>query len=93
MKKALTAVATAALLGVGGLVLSATSASAYIVCNNLGDCWHVHDQYSYPPEAGLVVHDDNWKWEAAPAADAHVTYRWHEHEGRGYWRDGVWVTF
>jgi len=92
MKNALTAVATAALFGIGALVLTATSASAYVVCNGLGDCWHVHDQYTYPPEAGIVVHDDSWKWDA-DHPDAHVTYRWHEHEGRGYWRNGIWVTF
>jgi hypothetical protein len=34
-----------------------------------------------------VIHPDNWKWGDADH------YKWREHEGRGYWRDGVWVTF
>jgi hypothetical protein len=92
MKKAMTAAMTAALLGMGALALTGTSASAYVVCNGAGDCWHAHDQYTYPSEAGIVVHDDSWKWDA-DHPDAHVSYRWHEHEGRGYWRNGMWVTF
>jgi hypothetical protein len=52
----------------------------------------VHDQYAYPSNVGIVVHEDNWKWDEAPT-DTTVHYRWHEHEGRGYWRDGVWITF
>ena len=72
-----------------GAVSFAAPASAKIVCNDKGDCWHVHDAYTYPPEAGIVVHEDNWRWEDAD----HDKYRWHEHEGRGYWRNGVWITF
>ncbi|HEY2067962.1 MAG TPA: hypothetical protein VGG48_00285 [Rhizomicrobium sp.] len=92
MKKALTTAALAATIGMGALALTATSASAYIACNSAGDCWHVHDQYAYPSNVGIVVHEDNWKWDEAPT-DTTVHYRWHEHEGRGYWRDGVWITF
>ncbi|HEY2034476.1 MAG TPA: hypothetical protein VGH02_12395 [Rhizomicrobium sp.] len=91
MKKSITRAALAGLLGLGGLALAATSASAYIVCNDDGECWHVHDQYTYPTGFGIVVHDDSWKWDADH--DARVHWRWHEHEGRGYWRNGVWVTF
>jgi len=78
---------TAALLGAAGLAVTATSASAYIVCNNRGDCWHVRDRYTYPAGFGIVVHDDNWRWHHRHH------YRWREHEGRGYWRNGIWVTF
>ena len=55
------------------------SASAAIVCDNDGNCWHVKDRYDYPPTAGVVVHEDNWKWDDHD----HDKYRWHEHEGRG----------
>ena len=65
------------------------SASAYVVCNGDGECWHVHDQYTYPTGYGVVVHDDAWKWDDA----GQVRYRWHEHDGRGYWHNGLWVTF
>jgi hypothetical protein len=79
--------AAATALGAGLLAISATSASAYIVCNRDGDCWHVRHHYRYRPEFGLVVHPDNWRWHTRDH------YRWREHHGRGYWRSGVWVTF
>lgn len=78
---------TAALIGAGALALTATSASAYVVCNDRGTCWHTHDRYAYPTGFGIVVHDDNWRWER------HHHYHWREHTGRGYWRNGVWITF
>jgi len=71
--------------GVGALVLSAGSASAEIVCNDDGDCWHVTERVEYPAELKLRVHPDDWKWTE------HDHYRWREHTGRGYWRDNVWV--
>lgn len=80
-------IAFAALLGAGGLALAASNASAAIVCNGAGYCWHTHHHYHYHPAWGLTVHPDNWRW----GPDEH--YVWHEHAGRGYWRDGVWVTF
>lgn len=79
--------AVAALVGVGALTLSAANASAAIVCNGAGYCWHVRGHYHYHPEWGLVVHPNGWHW--GPGEH----YVWHEHRGRGYWRDGVWVRF
>jgi hypothetical protein len=67
--------------------LTATAASAEIVCNNEGQCWHVHRHYNYDPGFGIVVHPDGWAW----GANDH--YVWKEHRGRGYWRNGVWITF
>ena len=72
---------------VGVLALSATTASAAIVCNDDGDCWHAKKGNAYRPEFGVHVHPNNWKW----AHNDH--YRWREHEGRGYWRSGVWIGF
>jgi hypothetical protein len=80
-------IATAALLGFGALTLAGTAASAAIVCNGAGYCWHTHEAYVYPPSVGVVVHPDTWTW----GPNDH--FAWHEHAGRGYWRDGVWVTF
>ncbi|HEX3754994.1 MAG TPA: hypothetical protein VHV26_07955 [Rhizomicrobium sp.] len=88
MKKLLLQSAFAALIGAGGLAATTTSASAYIACNRGGDCWHTHDRYHYPTGFGVVVHRDNWRWR-----DRGHHYRWHEHDGRGYWRNGLWVTF
>lgn len=77
----------AALLGAGTISLISTSASARIVCNEDGDCWHVREAYDYRPGFKLVIHPDDWRWKE------HEKYRWREHEGRGYWRGGSWVEF
>jgi hypothetical protein len=67
--------------------LCATPASAAVVCNDEGDCWHVKGRAEYKPELKLRVYNDDWKW----ADHEHDKYRWREHEGRGYWRGGVWI--
>jgi hypothetical protein len=74
--------------GIGALMALAAPASAYVVCNAGGDCWHTEARYHYP-EAGYVYHPDDWyfhrHWDAG---------RFHDyHEGRGYYRNGLWVTF
>ena len=78
------------LAGAVGLTvaLMATNASAGIVCNAEGDCWHTKTVYEYNPEWRLTVHPDDWAWKEG-------NYRWREHEGegRGYWRRGEWVEF
>jgi hypothetical protein len=33
------------------LAFSVVSASADIVCNDMGVCWHTHNPYDYPAEA------------------------------------------
>jgi hypothetical protein len=71
----------------GASVLLADAAAASVVCNAENQCWHTHREYSYLPAYGVVVHPDGWKW----GGDDH--YVWREHRGRGYWRNGVWVTF
>jgi hypothetical protein len=85
--KTITKLAAAALLSAGTLALSAASASAAIVCNQEGECWHVHHAYNYQPTFGLVVHPNNWAW----GPNEH--YVWREHTGRGYWHNGIWITF
>lgn len=85
--KTITKLAAAALLGAATVAITASGASASVVCNGEGECWHVHNNYNYHPEFGLVVHPDGWAW----GANDH--YRWHEHRGRGYWHNGIWVTF
>jgi hypothetical protein len=86
MKKFATAAAALA-IGVVSLAASTTGASAAIVCNREGECWHVKNRYAYKPEFGIVVHPNNWRW------GVHERYRWREHPGRGYWRNGVWIRF
>src|SRR5947209_4307697 len=81
--------AAAAVVGVSALAFIATDASAAIVCNAAGECWHVRNAWRYPPEAGIVIHPEGWRWGVGEK------FVWREHEGRerGYWRDGVWVKF
>ena len=90
MKRILTGAATAALLGLGALAFTAGSASAYVVCNSAGDCWHTDQRGGYPPSLGIQVHPDDWyfhqHWDGG---DRH--YRDY-HEGRGYYRSGVWIN-
>jgi hypothetical protein len=72
------------------LALMTTSASAAVVCNDEGDCWRVKERHEYRPEFGLRIYADDWRW---PDAEAR-RYRWREvGEGRGYWRNGVWIRF
>jgi hypothetical protein len=78
-----------AVIGAGALAATAGSASAYVVCNRFGDCWHTDTRYTYRPSWGIVVHDNNWRWRDGDRD----RYRWREHEGRGYWRNGLWITF
>jgi hypothetical protein len=75
---------------VSALALTTTGASAAVVCNDEGDCWRVKKQYEYRPEFRLHIYDDDWSWHDR---DKHK-YRWREsHDGPGYWRNGVWITF
>jgi hypothetical protein len=73
----------------GALVAVTLPASAYIVCNRDGDCWHTESRYA-PPGVHFEFHPDDWyfhrHWD-----DGHMRYRDY-HEGRGYWRNGVWIT-
>jgi hypothetical protein len=79
--------AAAALIGLGALTVASTGASAAIVCNGAGECWHVRGHYHYHAEWGLAVHPNSWRWHHGDH------YVWREHRGRGYWRDGAWVAF
>jgi hypothetical protein len=76
--------------GVLGALLMATAANAAVVCNDAGDCWRVKEKHQYPAGVNIHIYGDDWKWDDADAAN----YRWRDaREGRGYWRDGVWITF
>jgi hypothetical protein len=77
----------AALVGGCALAMTASSASARIVCNEDGDCWHAKTDYAYHPEFGLTVHPDDWKWKEGEK------HAWREHEGKGYWKGGSWKEF
>jgi hypothetical protein len=84
--KIASSVVGSAVVAAAVLVGSWSTASAEIVCSGK-TCWHVKERHPYPPEARVVIHEDNWRW--APEEK----YEWREHEGRGYWRDDKWVEW
>jgi hypothetical protein len=73
-------------IGAGILAGSSISASAAIVCNG-NVCWHTQERYTYPPDAGVVIHEDSWRW------GPNERFSFREHEGRGYWRGDDWVNW
>jgi len=79
-------VTKAILMAATALTLTGTAASAAVVCNDEGDCWHVRGQPSYEPGLRLSIHPDNWRWSKSEH------YKWREHRGHGYWRNGAWVV-
>ena len=48
LKKLVLTGATAAALTIGGLAAMTSAASAYVVCNRDGDCWHTENRVVYP---------------------------------------------
>ncbi|MBV8697728.1 MAG: hypothetical protein JO052_07710 [Bradyrhizobium sp.] len=78
----------AALAGatIGAVALSASSipASVEVVCSG-NVCWHLKERHEYPPEAKVIIHEDNWR------GSPEEKYEFREHEGRGYWREGKWI--
>lgn len=86
MKKTIVS-ALAGLLAAGAVTATATSASAYVVCNRDGDCWHTHARVV---RDGWAYHPDDWYFHRTWNDDR--DHHWREyHEGRGFWRGGVWV--
>jgi hypothetical protein len=69
----------------------AVPASAYVACNREGDCWHTEDRV-VRPGIRFDYHPDDWYFHRHWEGDRE--HRWREyHEGRGYWRNGLWITF
>ncbi len=85
LKSALATGALAAALAAGSMV---PAASAAVACNAFGECWHTDRHVAYPANVGVTWHADNW------ARFHHRDYHWRGyHDGRGYWRNGIWITF
>jgi len=83
LKTALTAAAITAFVATGTLVATTSAASARIACNSDGDWVAV-------PGVQFNYHPDDWyfhqHWDGN---DRH--YRDY-HDGRGYYKGGVWIT-
>ncbi len=91
VKRIVAHASVAALIGAGSMAAMAGSASAYVHCNNSGDCWHTHFQYTYDSNLGVTSHPDDWYFHQTwTGSDRH--YRDY-HEGRGGYRNGVWFSF
>jgi hypothetical protein len=91
-KKVLASGALAAVLGVSALGVTAGSASAYVVCNAAGECWHTDHHYRYDRGVGVQYHPDDWYFHNDWAHDKSRQWRDY-HAGRGYYRNGAWINF
>jgi hypothetical protein len=82
--------ASAAVLVATGFAAVPSAASAAVVCNREGDCWHTERVYRYPRSLGIVRHPDHWYFHQTWNDRRH----WRDyHSGRGYYRGGAWVIF
>ena len=89
IRKLMTTGAVATMIGLGTLAATSTGAEARTVCNRFGDCWHESNRYDYPATVGVRYYGDNYNWR-----DRYHRHHWRDHhEGRGYWRNGLWITF
>jgi len=66
---------SAAAIGAGMVMIPISGASAAIVCQG-HTCWHTQEAYDFPHRAGVVVHEDNWRW------GPRERFSFREHEGR-----------
>ncbi len=91
MNKIMCKAALAAMMALGAVAVTSAPASARVVCNANGDCWHTDARVNYGPKIVLQSHPDDWyfhqKWENDQKR------HWRDmHEGRGYYMNGVWVA-
>src|ERR1700722_15226674 len=90
LNKTLSATAFAALMATGALVASSGAASAYMACNREGGDCGPSESRVHAPGVHLDYHPDDWyfhqKWDGG--ARHYRDY----HEGRGYYKGGVWIT-
>jgi hypothetical protein len=90
VKKAIQIASAAVLVATGFVAMIPSAASAAVVCNRAGDCWHAERTYRYPRAMAVVRHPDHWYFHQTWNDRRH----WRDyHTGRGYYRNGIWVTF
>ena len=89
LKTAVSAAAVTMFIATGALVATTGAASARMVCNSSGDCWHTEGNYHYPG-TGYTNHNDDWYFHQQWNDQRH--YRDY-HEGRGYYKSGLWIGF
>ena len=74
----------------GTIAATSAPASAYVVCNRVGDCWHTDSRVHFRG-VRLTFHPDSW-WNRHKS---NHHYTWHEvdtgHDWHhGYWERGTW---
>ena len=89
LKTAVSAAAITMFIAAGALVATTGAASARMVCNSTGECWHTEADYAYPG-TGYTKHNDDWYFHQT--WNAEHPYRDY-HEGRGYYKSGIWIGF
>ena len=90
LKKAMSASGVAMVMGIAALAATAAPASAYVSCNRDGDCWHT-DARPRAPGIRFSVHPDDWYFHQQWQDNKEYHYRDY-HQGRGYYRGGIWIT-
>ena len=81
-----------AIVSVGTLTALAAPASAYIACNREGDCWHTENRVSRPG-VRFDYHPDDYYFHERWDGDQRRHWRSDYHRDRGYYRNGLWITF
>lgn len=84
--------ALALTLATGTLLATIPSASAYVVCNRFGDCWHTRHHYRFPMRLRVRFYSDSWHHDHDWDHDRYRHWRGDRND-RGYWRNGVWINF
>lgn len=81
-----------AVAATGAFMTLAVPASAYIACNREGDCWHT-DNRVVRPGVRFDYHPDDYYFHERWDGDARRHWRSDYHRDRGYYRNGLWITF
>jgi len=89
-RKRFAQIAMACAFGAGLSLAVSSPASAYVACNNSGDCWHTEDHVTFPG-VSLSFHDDAWRDQHREDKEM----RWHDVDNdhdwhHGYWDHGTW---
>jgi hypothetical protein len=88
--------AVVGLVAIGAVVSGSTAASAHVVCNRNGDCWSTSQRYQYPNELGVRYYNSRYMNDSYRHRHWHDQRTWrdeHHDNDRGYYRDGLWITF
>ena len=90
LKQVMSASGVAMFMGMAAMAVTASPASAYVTCNSDGDCWHT-DARPRAPGIKFNSHPDDWYFHQKWQDNKDYHYRDY-HEGRGYYRGGLWIT-